>query len=1085
MFPGEHAWRVPCALWLLAAATAASGADGSGFFESKVRPVLAQQCLSCHGAAKMGGLRMDSREALLQGGGRGAAIVPGKPEQSLLLRAVRHEGGLKMPPGSRLKDAEAAALAEWIALGAPWGAQAPPANAAEKFWSFVPPRDPAPPTVRNQAWVKSPLDAFVLAALEAKGLTPRQPADKRTLIRRATYDLTGLPPTPAEIRDFLRDDSPQAFARVVDRLLASPRYGERWGRHWLDVARYADSNGLDENLVYKNAFRYRDYVIRAFNQDKPYDQFIHEQLAGDLLPEAADLATTFERWTATGFLSLGAKMLAEDDPVKMEMDIIDEQLDTTARTFMGLTLGCARCHDHKFDPIPQADYYAMAGIFKSSKTMENFKVVAEWHEYVLAPKEDREKLAQHQARIEAKRQEAGAIAKAENGRLTGEARQRVGDYLLAAHDVEEAQRIPLLPLRSRGPAAGEVLRAAGSFDEGNVPRQLEKKKPNVPKDGKGPFFAEYRITLGRAGDYQIDVEDEERGAGTADLWINGQLMKKGAEPVENREASPDEGGWSALGVFPMQAGVNTVRLEHKSRFPYFSSLLIGPSPFAPGAPAPRSVVQIARARGVNPSILKQLVEHLRRSQGAAASVLYPWEVFASGKPFEGWESPARGLFAGFQPASREQLAAKYQELFREAERQWLALPEEARRTKDGKDPALPDPAWEALRQLLYEKYGPFRAPGDARDYYSPAARAELARLDQQQKELEAATPDYPRAMGVREGPAVTDLPIHIRGSHWTLGEVAPRRFLRVIAGDHQPPLGRQESGRLQLARWLTAPDHPLTSRVMVNRIWRWHFGRGIVPSVDNFGRLGEKPTNQPLLDWLAHRFVDSGWSVKAMHRLIMLSSTYQMASAYDERSAEIDPENTLLWRFNRRRLEAEAIRDAVIAVAGNLDLKTGGSIMKYKDRQYVANTSRRGDIDYDRPIRAVYLPVIRSSLYDVFSAFDLPDPSTPNGDRDATVVAPQALFLLNGSIVLTHTRLWAAKLLARDGLDDAGRIREAYEHALGRLPSPAEIDRALTFVSQAERAWGARPPGSGDVRLLAWQSFCKALLASNEFLYVN
>src|SRR6185369_95533 len=261
-----------------------------------------------------------------------------------------------------------------------------------------------------------------------KGLDPAPPADKRTLIRRATFDLTGLPPTPDEVRAFLDDARPDAFARVVDRLLASPRYGERWGRHWLDVARYADSNGLDENLVYRHAYRYRDYVIQAFNKDKPYDLFLKEQLAGDLLPGAGSDATTFERWTATGFLSLGAKMLAEDDPVKMEMDIVDEQLDTTARTFMGLTVGCARCHDHKFDPIPQADYYSMAGIFKSSKTMENFKVVAQWHEYVLAPAAEREKLKEHKAKIEAKNKEIGKIANAENAKLIREARDHVGSY---------------------------------------------------------------------------------------------------------------------------------------------------------------------------------------------------------------------------------------------------------------------------------------------------------------------------------------------------------------------------------------------------------------------------------------------------------------------------------------------------------------------------------------------------------------------------------------------------------------------------------------------------------------------------------
>ncbi|MBX9695016.1 MAG: DUF1549 domain-containing protein, partial [Cyanobacteria bacterium] len=343
--------------------------DGTEFFEKNIRPLFIAKCLGCHSATSqpiMGGLRLDTRDALLKGGTRGPAINLANPQESLLLKVVLHTAGpLKMPPGPKMKDAEAALIAQWITLGAPYG-NAAVVSSSKKFWSLIPPADPKIPQVSNPSWVRSPIDAFILSALDSKGLTPARPADRRTLIRRATYDLTGLPPTPAEVDAFLNDESPDAYAKLIDRLLASPRYGERWGRHWLDVARYADSNGLDENLVYKNAFRYRDYVINAFNQDKPFNQFLTEQLAGDLLPATDNLKLQFERWTATGFLSLGAKMLAEDDPMKMQMDIIDEQLDTTAKAFMGLTVGCARCHDHKFDPIPTRDYYAMAGIFKST-----------------------------------------------------------------------------------------------------------------------------------------------------------------------------------------------------------------------------------------------------------------------------------------------------------------------------------------------------------------------------------------------------------------------------------------------------------------------------------------------------------------------------------------------------------------------------------------------------------------------------------------------------------------------------------------------------------------------------------------------
>ena len=1057
-------------LAVLATSASYAQADGPAFFEKSVRPLLVARCLGCHGAANpAGGLRLDQREAILKGGARGAAVMAGKPDQSLLVRVVRHqEGNLKMPPGPKLSDAESAVLARWVEMGAPWGV-APGVAPAAQFWSFVKPLDPAAPAVAQKQWVRNPLDAFILGALEQKGLAPAPPADKRTLIRRATFDLTGLPPTPDEVKAFLADSAPDAFATVVDRLLASPRYGERWGRHWLDVARYADSNGLDENLVYKNAFRYRDYVIKAFNQDKPYDQFLHEQIAGDLLPASADLQTTFDRWTATGFLTLGAKMLAEDDPVKMEMDIIDEQLDTTARTFMGLTIGCARCHDHKFDPLPTADYYSLAGIFKSSKTMENFKVVAKWHEYVLAPAPEREKLVAHEAAIEAKRKEAGKITRAGNDKLIAVAMRNAGAYLLAAHDVAESAKLGLKPLP---PDASGVLRAADSFDAGNVSRPLEARKPNTPKDSKGPYFAEYRVPITAAGLYQVDILNEEKGAGTADLSINGQLVMLGAEPVQNREASEDAGGWSALGVFELTAGENALKLQHRSRFPYFAKLRVAPSPFAAGAPVPRTPVQIATARGVNPSFLVQMVDHLERSNGATASVLYAFEVF--GQKLDAWQSPAAKLFAGFNGRTREELATRYGELFRQAADQWEALPEADRKKEETK---LPDAGFEALRQLLYEKFGPFAAPDDAKRYYPAAAQTELARVEKEQKDLEAATPDLPRAMGVCENTKIADLPIHIRGSHWTLGETAPRRFPRALAGDDQPPLAANASGRLEFARWLTAPGHPLTSRVMVNRLWRWHFGKGIVPSTDNFGRLGERPVNQPLLDWLSHRFVESGWSVKAMHRLMMLSSTYQMSSTYNARYYETDPENTLLWRASRRRLEAEAIRDAIMFVSGDLKMVEGGSILTFKDRQYVANTSRRGGVDYERNIRAVYIPVVRSSTYDVFTAFDLPDSSTPNGDRDATVVAPQALFMMNGAVALRHSKVMAERLLALPGVDDAGRIREAYELALSRPPSPAEVDMALSFLG--------RLGASVADRKLLWQSFCKALVASNEFIYLN
>ncbi len=776
--------------WLSAPVAAAPPTDPAAleFFEKRVRPVLAARCFECHGpkSKARGGLRLDSRAALLKGGEHGPAIAPGKPQESFLLRVLRHDGEVKMPPKAKLTAREIADLEEWVRRGAPWpgdstNTQAPPGDdlirftkEQRSFWAFQRPVAAAVPAVKDLQWVQSPVDAFVLAKLESKGLRPARPANRRTLIRRATFDLTGLPPTPAEVEAFLNDRSPDAFAKVVDRLLSSPRYGERWGRHWLDVARYADSNGMDENLVQGNAWRYRDYVIRAFNRDLPYNQFVREQLAGDLLPSASE-AEQIERIVATGFLSLGPKMLAEDDPVKMEMDIVDEQVDTTGKAFLGLTLGCARCHDHKFDPVPTADYYSLAGVFKSTKTMDHFRVVARWHERPLPNRDALARQQEHQKKIDAKR---AAIAKA---------------------------------------------------------------------------------------------------AGNA--------------------------------------------------------------------------------------------------------------------------------------ATRKRL------------------------------------------------------------------QGELAAL-------EKAKPDLPAAMAVAEG-TPANLRIHLRGNHLTLGREVPRRFPRILAGEKQAPIDGKQSGRLQLAEWLTRSDNPLTARVLVNRLWHWHFGAGLVRSPDNFGALGDRPVNQPLLDWLAVRFVESGWSLKAMHRLILLSSTYQMSGAHDERAALVDPENRLHWRWQRRRLDAEEVRDALLAVSGQLDSAMGGSLMQGGNRAYVPGYPNSSYDNYDSRRRSVYLPVIRSDLYRVFQAFDFADPSTPSGERPTTTVAPQALFMMNSKLVLEQTRHLATDLLGRGDCNDAGRVCLAYELAYGRLPTAAETGRALGFVRRVEGLLEGEKVAPAERRLRAWQSLCRVILAANEFIYVE
>jgi mono/diheme cytochrome c family protein len=792
------------------------------FFESSIRPVLVEHCLKCHGPEKQwANLRLDSREALLKGGDTGAAVLPGKPGESLLLRAVRQlDDEFKMPPeGPKLTDRQIADLVRWVEMGAPFPATAEAHTKRPRdanHWAFQPPKGALIPLVQDLTWVQSPIDNFILARLEAEGLRPLGSADKRTLIRRVTFDLIGLPPTPDEIAAFLADDTPDAYPRLVDRLLASPAYGERWARHWLDVARYADSNGLDENVCHGNAWRYRDFVVAAFNRDEPYDRFVVMQLAGDLLP-AVDDGQRHEQLIATGFLGIGPKVLAEVDESKMQMDIVDEQIDTVGRAFLGLTLGCARCHDHKFDPIATADYYGLAGIFKSTRTMEHFKKVAKWHENVLESPPLRALQAEYDAQVAAKKQALEAF--------------------ITQADEQVRQHAP-------------------------------------PGD-------------------------------------------KSLEKLEKLET-----------------------------------------------------------------------------------------------------------------------------------------------------------------------------------LYSAETKAQLKQLRDELAQLQQTAPELPSAMGVSEA-QVANVPIHIRGNPLKLGNVVERHVPAVLRGPASPQFSANESGRRELATWLVDPQHPLTARVLVNRVWRWHFGRGIVPSTDNFGLLGEPPSHPELLDWLAVRFIDGGWSLKSLQRLIVTSSTYQQQSGavpseahglhpvgVEGHASPGDPENRLFGRAFVRRLEAEAVRDALLAAAGQLDDTLGGSLLKVKNRGYFFDHTSKDLTDYNSPRRSLYLPVVRNNLYDVFQLLDAPDATIPTGDRATTTVAPQALLMLNSDFVMHCAGKFAERLLS-ESRDDVARVRWMYLIAYGREATDAEVAENVAFLAELERGLSATQHDVQERHRQAWGVLCQVVLAANEFVYVE
>jgi cytochrome c553 len=876
---------------------AAPSAEQVEFFEKQVRPVLSQRCYECHSAEKKqkGGLALDTREATLKGGDTGPGLVAGDPAKSLLIEAVRYGNhDLQMPPKKRLSDAEVKALEDWVKMGAPDPRETAPAvarartidvNEGRKFWSFKPlarvePPGTTPPT--------SPIDGFINAKLAEKGLAPAPPADKRTLLRRATFDLTGLPPTPEEIDSFLADGAPDAFERVIERLLASPHYGERWGRHWLDVARYADSNGMDENIAFGYSWRYRDYVVRAFNDDKPFDQFIIEQVAGDLLPPSE------EALTATGFLALGARVLAEPDVQKLEMDIIDEQIDTIGKAFMGMTLGCARCHDHKFDPVSQEDYYAMAAIFRSTRSLaaERKGAIKFWHEHSLATPAQLEEQKKFDETLKAKKAEVTAFTTKARNEVKAGLQRRAADYLAAA---------ALLPK-------------------------------------------------------------------------NAKLTD--AEPL-------------------------------------------------------------AKAAGLDADFVLSVRQYL--DQHADVALFAEWRELAQ-------QGDAEGVRAHYEPIFAEALSTKKGEAY----------------------------------AALADAKGFLALPAKDADVLDAETLAKLAAMTQEVTEFEAKQPELPAIMSVEDAAIVKTLPVHIRGSYLTLGQPVERGFPEVMRTSFAKPiLSAKQSGRLELARWIASSEHPLTARVIVNRVWRWHFGQGIVGSPDNFGILGGQPSHPELLDWLARSFIESGWSIKDLHRLIMKSAAYQQASRVASPGAGhadprlIDPENRLLWRANLQRLEAEEIRDAMLAASGWLDPKIGGKTIPLRNKEFVFNHTSKDATTYESPRRALYLPIIRNHLYDMLEQFDYPDPTMPSGSRNSTVIAPQALIMMNAPVVMECGARLAQRLAA---FPEEQRVPQVYALLYGRPPTEHEQADALALL---------RDFSTTETPERAWALLAQTLLGANEFIYLR
>ena len=880
---------------------AASGPESAEFFETRVRPVLAKNCFACHAESHMGGLRLDSRESLLKGGKDGPAIVQGNPDGSLLIQAVRHSHPrFKMPPQGKLKDTEIADLTAWVKDGALWPAAVSIAPASTKngylitpeqraFWSFQPVRKPAPPPVRDKSWPKTPIDRFILAKLEEHGLRPVRPADKRVLIRRVTFDLIGMPPTPEEVDAFVSDSSPKAFAKVVDRLLASPHYGERWGRYWLDLARYADGQlGASHDTPFPNAFRYRDWVIRAFNDDMPYDLFVKAQIAADLLPSS----DRDRLLPALGFYALGPSD--------------DDRVDVTGKVFLGLTVGCAQCHDHKYDPIPTKDFYSLLGVFKSTETRE----------VPLAPKGVVEAYDKLKQQIKDQKEAIQDFTQKHNTELGEMLAEKTSRYLMASWEV----------------LSGNELDACKAARENNLDDEtLERwihylKKPDKDHSFLKPF---------------------------------DELMAKKAPRAEVQKFADK-----------FQAFVSSLFAERH-------------------AMEDRNYVKLGGAKGAKDERTRQYTN----LESLPIEKYYLWRDLAS--------EPYKKDFFDFK-------GGVY---------------------------------YYGGRQL--ERF----LSGEWLDHLN-AMRRELARLEK------ALPPQYPFLHTIRDVEHPANTRVYIRGDANNLGEEAPRRFLQILSKDVPPPF-QKGSGRLELAEAIANASNPLFSRVMVNRIWQLHFGQGIVRTPNNFGQLGERPTHPELLDYLAAEFVQNNWSIKAMHRAILLSAAYQSSTDMDDADYAKDPANRFLWRANlRQRLDVEALRDSLLAVSGQLDPTLGGPAEPLNEK------NRR---------RTVYGLIGRTTLDPTLALFDFPNPNNIGEQRMVTVGPMQRLYFMNSPFMAAQARALAGRV-EREAQGESDRIARAYRLLYGRRPKEAETALGLEFLKKDDGGWPA---------------YAQMLLSAAEFSSVN
>ena len=1070
------------------ATSATASADQIEFFETKVRPVLSTYCYSCHSSqveAPFAGLRLDSREAILRGGDSGAAISIENPDESSLVKRLRGEPVL-MPPTGRLSDEDISEVVEWIRMGAPWPAESADTGAVSSafdlearrkaHWAWQPVRAVTPPAVKNRDWPSNPIDRFVLAKLEANELEPAPPADRQTLIRRLYFDLIGLPPTPGESEAFLRDQSPDAYARLVRQLLDSDRFGEHWARHWMDLVRYADSHGSEGDPAIPDSWQYRDYLIRALNSDTPYDQLIREHIAGDLLesPRIDPERRINESILGTGHLRLGELGYQPVDPWGERLKWADNQIDVLSKAFQGLTVSCARCHDHKFDAISQEDYYALFGVLYGARpTMRTIDSdgVLELHSA---------KLAELKRRIrEAVAEEWISAGRTIGNRLQDASSDAVRMALEEAACDESSPLNAWMELRDLdGDQVAEAWRGLQAFWRKQIDKRLAYNEQKFKQiwDLSGADFKQW-IVHGAGG------EAEPSPPGEFHVTVQGSQALQGIYP----------GGAYTHLLSSKHAGVmQSPRFKIDSD--YVSVRVLGGD------------FSFARLIIENYSLPLSGIYHQRYSPRSDTMRWWQWKT-DFWKGFTGYvEFATRDDATNFwfdpvdikkkprpaRPTHGRSAIGASAVAFHNGSHTPKAVVEPISYFLDAD---APDSAAAVLRLLGDRLVAAAEAWRDGRlderqaaflDYFVrrdllPRSIADLKGVEPMvadYRRLEAEVPVARRFPGVVEE-ASPDQPLLVRGDPNNPGVPVPRRFLEALHGANYPDPG---TVRMRLAEDLASPSNPLTARVMANRIWQHVFGRGIVSTPDNFGRLGEPPSHPELLDYIAGQFVDQGWSMKRLIELLVTSSTYRMDSTPSARALEIDPLNAWLQHIPVRRLKAEAIRDTLLAVSGNLDLAMFGAYPK--PRKIYGERGGSETSPYGDNRRSVYQEVRRNRTNPFLEAFDQPTPSTTRGERDVTNVPAQSLAMMNSPFVVGAAKAWGKRLAEGEGHSLESRVQYMYRMTFGRMPTESELRGAKSYAEglAEEEAAGQRDVLSEPK---VWSRLAHTLFNFKEFLYVR